>query len=51
MVSAIIVAAGRSRRMGFDKLLSRLGDKPVVILLDRAVSRECWTGGRGDARR
>ena len=30
MVSAIIVAAGSSRRMGFDKLLSRLGDKPVV---------------------
>ena len=31
MVSAIIVAAGRSQRMGFDKLLSRLGDKPVVV--------------------
>ncbi|MBV8639858.1 MAG: 2-C-methyl-D-erythritol 4-phosphate cytidylyltransferase [Verrucomicrobia bacterium] len=31
MTSAIIVAAGTSRRMGFDKLLSLLGDKPVVV--------------------
>jgi len=30
MVSAIIVAAGSSQRMGFDKLLSLMGDKPVV---------------------
>ena len=30
MVSAIIVAAGSSQRMGFDKLWSLLGDKPVV---------------------
>jgi 2-C-methyl-D-erythritol 4-phosphate cytidylyltransferase len=30
MVSAIIVAAGSSQRMGFDKLLSLIGDKPVV---------------------
>ncbi len=30
MVSAIIVAAGTSQRMGFDKLLSLIGDKPVV---------------------
>jgi len=30
MVSAIIVAAGSSQRMGFDKLWSRLGDRPVV---------------------
>jgi 2-C-methyl-D-erythritol 4-phosphate cytidylyltransferase len=30
MVSAIIVAAGSSQRMGFDKLASLLGDKPVV---------------------
>jgi 2-C-methyl-D-erythritol 4-phosphate cytidylyltransferase len=30
MVSAIIVAAGSSQRMGFDKLWSILGDKPVV---------------------
>jgi 2-C-methyl-D-erythritol 4-phosphate cytidylyltransferase len=30
MVSAIIVAAGSSQRMGFDKLLSLIGNKPVV---------------------
>ncbi len=30
MVSAIIVAAGSSQRMGFDKLLALLGDKPVL---------------------
>ncbi|MBV9299179.1 MAG: 2-C-methyl-D-erythritol 4-phosphate cytidylyltransferase [Verrucomicrobia bacterium] len=30
MVSAIIVAAGSSQRTGFDKLLSQLGDRPVV---------------------
>jgi 2-C-methyl-D-erythritol 4-phosphate cytidylyltransferase len=30
MVCAIIVAAGSSQRMGFDKLLSIIGDKPVV---------------------
>jgi 2-C-methyl-D-erythritol 4-phosphate cytidylyltransferase len=30
MLSAIIVAAGNSQRMGFDKLLALLGDKPVL---------------------
>src|SRR5688572_2234367 len=30
MVSAIIVAAGSSRRMGFDKLFAQLAGKPVV---------------------
>jgi 2-C-methyl-D-erythritol 4-phosphate cytidylyltransferase len=30
MVSAVIVAAGSSRRMGFDKLFASLGGKPVV---------------------
>jgi 2-C-methyl-D-erythritol 4-phosphate cytidylyltransferase len=30
MICAIIVAAGSSQRMGFDKLLSLIGDKPVV---------------------
>src|SRR5438045_6590724 len=29
MLSAIIVAAGSSQRMGFDKLLALLGDRPV----------------------
>jgi 2-C-methyl-D-erythritol 4-phosphate cytidylyltransferase len=31
MLSAIIVAAGSSQRMGFDKLFALLGDKPVVV--------------------
>ena len=31
MLSAIIVAAGNSQRMGFDKLLALLGDKPVLV--------------------
>ncbi len=30
MVSAVIVAAGSSRRMGFDKLFASLGGKPVI---------------------
>ncbi len=30
MLTAIIVAAGSSQRMGFDKLFAMLGDKPVV---------------------
>ena len=30
MVSAIIVAAGSSQRMGFDKLLSQIGERPIV---------------------
>ncbi len=30
MISAIIVAAGSSRRMGFDKLFADLGGQPVV---------------------
>jgi len=30
MLSAIIVAAGSGQRMGFDKLLALLGDKPVI---------------------
>jgi 2-C-methyl-D-erythritol 4-phosphate cytidylyltransferase len=30
MLTAIIVAAGASQRMGFDKLLALLGDKPVL---------------------
>jgi 2-C-methyl-D-erythritol 4-phosphate cytidylyltransferase len=31
MTSAIIVAAGASRRMGFDKLLAPLGGRPLVV--------------------
>src|SRR2546421_5525611 len=30
MLSAIIVAAGSSQRMGFDKLLATIADKPVI---------------------
>ena len=30
MLTAIIVAAGSSQRMGFDKVFAMLGDKPVV---------------------
>ena len=31
MTSAIIVAAGSGTRMGFDKLMARLGDRPVIL--------------------
>ena len=42
MVSAIIVAAGSSQRMGFDKLLSVIGDKPVVAhSIDRFEQCHC----------
>ena len=30
MLTAIIVAAGSSRRMGFDKLFAEIAGKPVV---------------------
>ena len=30
MLSAIIVAAGSSKRVGFDKLFSKLGDRSVL---------------------
>jgi 2-C-methyl-D-erythritol 4-phosphate cytidylyltransferase len=42
MVCAIIVAAGSSQRMGFDKLLSSIGDKPVVAhSIERFERCEC----------
>ena len=31
MCSAVIVAAGSSRRMGFDKVLAEVGDVPVIV--------------------
>jgi 2-C-methyl-D-erythritol 4-phosphate cytidylyltransferase len=31
MLTAVIVAGGSSQRMGFDKLLALLGDKPVLV--------------------
>ena len=30
MLTALIVVAGTSQRMGFDKLFADLGDRPVV---------------------
>jgi len=42
MLSAIIVAAGSSNRMGFDKLFALLGDKPVIAHTLAAFERtEC----------
>ena len=42
MLSAIIVAAGSSQRMGFDKLFALLGDHPVVVHTVQAFeSAEC----------
>jgi 2-C-methyl-D-erythritol 4-phosphate cytidylyltransferase len=41
MVSAIIVAAGSSRRMGFDKLFAPLAGKPVVWHSLKAFSDCC----------
>src|SRR2546421_8744725 len=42
MLSAIIVAAGSSERMGFDKLLALLGDKPVLAhTLDAFERTKC----------
>jgi 2-C-methyl-D-erythritol 4-phosphate cytidylyltransferase len=39
MLTAIIVAAGSSQRMGFDKLLALLGDKPVLVHTIEAFER------------
>ena len=42
MLSAIIVAAGSSQRMGFDKLFALLNDKPVVAhTLSAFETAEC----------
>ena len=42
MLSAIIVAAGSSQRMGFDKLFALLGDQPVVVHTVRSFEHaEC----------
>jgi 2-C-methyl-D-erythritol 4-phosphate cytidylyltransferase len=42
MLSAIIVGAGSSQRMGFDKLFALLGDQPVVAHTVQAFERaEC----------
>lgn len=39
MLTAIIVAGGSSQRMGFDKLLALLGDKPVLAHTIAAFER------------
>jgi 2-C-methyl-D-erythritol 4-phosphate cytidylyltransferase len=39
MLSAIIVAAGESRRMGFDKLFATIAGKPVIAHTIRAFER------------
>lgn len=37
-LSAVVVAAGRSQRMGFDKLLTPLGGRPLLLhTLDRIM--------------
>lgn len=42
MLTAIIVAAGSSQRMGFDKLFALLGDKPVIAhTLDAFERADC----------
>src|SRR5207244_1664791 len=39
MLTAILVAAGDSRRMGFDKLFATIADKPVIAHTIRAFER------------
>src|SRR5277367_3589937 len=40
-LSAVVVAAGRSQRMGFDKLLTPLGGRPLLLhTLDRLLQTE-----------
>ena len=39
MLTAIVVAAGDSRRMGFDKMFARIGDEPVILHTLRAFER------------
>ena len=45
MLSAIIVAAGDSRRMGFDKLFAAIAGKPVIAHTIRAFERANSVGG------
>src|SRR5881409_1332371 len=39
MLTAILVAAGDSRRMGFDKLFATIADRPVIAHTIRAFER------------
>ena len=45
MLSAIIVAAGDSRRMGFDKLFAAIAGKPVIAHTIRAFEGASSVGG------
>jgi 2-C-methyl-D-erythritol 4-phosphate cytidylyltransferase len=45
MLSAIIVAAGDSRRMGLDKLFAAIGGKPVIAHTIRAFERASSVDG------
>lgn len=45
MLSAIIVAAGNSRRMGFDKLFAAIAGKPVIAHTIRAFERAISVDG------
>jgi 2-C-methyl-D-erythritol 4-phosphate cytidylyltransferase len=45
MLSAIIVAAGSSQRMGFDKLLALLGERPVLAHTIDAFERTASVEG------
>ncbi|MFU8894084.1 MAG: 2-C-methyl-D-erythritol 4-phosphate cytidylyltransferase [Luteolibacter sp.] len=42
--SAVIVASGGSRRMGFDKLSARLGDRSVLARSIDALAASPWIG-------
>ena len=39
LLTAILVAAGDSRRMGFDKLFAMIADRPVIAHTIRAFER------------
>jgi 2-C-methyl-D-erythritol 4-phosphate cytidylyltransferase len=45
MLTAILVAAGDSRRMGFDKLFARIAGRPVIAYTIRAFERAASVGG------
>ena len=45
MLTAIIVAAGDSRRMGFDKLFAAIAGKPVIAHTIRAFERTSSVDG------
>jgi 2-C-methyl-D-erythritol 4-phosphate cytidylyltransferase len=45
MLTAILVAAGDSRRMGFDKLFATIAGKPVIAHTIRAFERAGCVGG------